>query len=209
MKLKGTMALAIVAALYVAAQILADVTSLRILMIAGFSIDGGTLIYPFTFTLRDLVHKVAGIAVARALIVTAAIVNLIMAGLFHIVSIMPADMAVGPQVEFGTVLAPVWRIVIASILAEVVAEFIDGEVYQAWMERVGEKWQWMRVLLSNSVSVPLDSALFVVVAFGGVLPVAVTMSIFAANVIVKGAVTLVSMPWIYVVKDTSIQDYTR
>lgn len=202
MKLKGTTALAIVAALYVAAQILADVTSLRILMIAGFSIDGGTLVYPFTFTLRDLVHKVAGVAVARVLIITAAIVNLLMAALFQIVSTLPADMAVGPQVGFGAVLAPVWRIVIASILAEVVAEFIDGEVYEVWIRRIGRKWQWMRVLLSNSVSVPLDSALFVAIAFGGVLPLAVVVSIFTANIIVKGMVTLVSMPWIYAVKDT-------
>lgn len=74
--------IAILAALYVAAQVLSDITSLKITEVAGFSMDAGTLIYPVTFTLRDLVHKVAGKQVARTLIVVAAGVNLFMAGLF-------------------------------------------------------------------------------------------------------------------------------
>jgi uncharacterized PurR-regulated membrane protein YhhQ (DUF165 family) len=56
----------IVSALYIAAQILADITSLKIITFAGLSMDAGTLIYPITFTLRDLVHKSAGIRVARS-----------------------------------------------------------------------------------------------------------------------------------------------
>jgi len=59
----------------------------------------------------------------------------------------------------------------------------------------------MRVLTSNSVSIPLDSAIFCFMAFGGVLSSAVVLSIFYSNVIVKGVVTLVSLPWIYVVKE--------
>ncbi|NMC40369.1 MAG: TonB-dependent receptor [Bacteroidales bacterium] len=40
-------------AAYIAAQILSDIGSLKIAWVAGFSIDGGTFIYPLTFTLRD------------------------------------------------------------------------------------------------------------------------------------------------------------
>jgi uncharacterized integral membrane protein (TIGR00697 family) len=196
----------LVAVGYVAAQMLADVASLKIVFIAGFSMDAGTLVYPFTFTLRDMVHKVAGIRVARLLIFAAATVNLLMAGLFRLVAWLPADMQVGPQEEFAAVLSPVWRIVFASIIAEVVAELVDGETYQAWVKRVGAKFQWMRVLASNGVSVPLDSALFCLLAFGGVLPGAVVLGIFYANVIVKGIVTVVSLPWIYLVREK--KDYS-
>src|SRR5690606_5017276 len=58
----------VVAAAYIAAQMMADITSLRIVMIAGMSVDAGTLVYPFTFTLRDLMHKTLGIQAARVLI---------------------------------------------------------------------------------------------------------------------------------------------
>ncbi len=191
----------IVSALYVSAQIFADITSLRILFIAGFSIDGGTLIYPFTFTLRDMVHKVAGASIARTIIFLAAGVNLLMAGLFWLVSVLPADTFVGEQTEFGLVLAPVFRIVLASIVAEVVSELIDTEIYSLWVKRFKDQYQWGRVLASNAISVPVDSAIFVIIAFVGDLPADVVFSIFLANIIVKGLVTLISIPGIYAVKD--------
>jgi uncharacterized integral membrane protein (TIGR00697 family) len=194
-------AVALLAAAYVAAQMLADVTSLKITEVAGFSMDAGTLVYPFTFTLRDLVHKVAGKEVARALIVAAAAVNLFMAGLFWVVDRLPAVPGVGPQTDmFGAVLAPVWRIVFASIIAEVVAEFIDTAAYSRWEARFGERRQWGRVLASNAVSVPIDSALFVVIAFAGVLTPGNVGETFLTNVVVKGLVTVVSIPWIYLVR---------
>jgi uncharacterized integral membrane protein (TIGR00697 family) len=198
-------AVVLVAVAYVSAQMLADITSLKIVRIVGFSVDAGTLIYPFTFTLRDMIHKIAGIKVARLLIFAAAVINLFMAGLFQIVALLPPDMQVGPQTEFSMVLTPVWRIVFASIVAEVISELIDGEVYQAWVNRMGERLQWMRVLVSNSISVPVDSAVFSLIAFASVLPGAVVLSIFYANVIMKGVVTLVSMPWIYLVRDKDLE----
>jgi len=191
----------IVCSAYLAAQIFADITSLRILLIAGFSIDGGTLIYPFTFTLRDMVHKTAGASIARTLIILAAIINVIMALLFWLVSTLPADMSIGPQLEFGFVLAVLPRIVIASIIAEVVSELVDTEIYELWVKRIGHKHQWGRVLASNAVSVPLDSAIFVLGAFLGVYPIDVVWSIFLANVIVKGIVTIISIPGIYMVRE--------
>ena len=72
--------LAILGGAYVAAQMMADIASLKIITIMGRAVDAGTLVYPFTFTLRDLVHKLAGKQVARALIFTAAAINLLMAG---------------------------------------------------------------------------------------------------------------------------------
>ena len=190
----------VVSAAYVAAQMMADIASLRIVSLFGLSIDAGTFIYPFTFTLRDLVHKVAGIKAARALILTAAVVNLLMALLFWFTSILPPDLSVGPQTAFGEVLSPVWRIVVASIAAEVLSELIDTEGYRLWVERVTERYQWMRVLVSNAVSVPVDSLVFAWLAFGGVLATNVVWSIVLANVLIKGAVTLFSLPGIYLVR---------
>ena len=191
----------VVSAAYVAAQMLADVASLKIVLFFGLSMDAGTFVYPITFTLRDLVHKTVGAKAARVLIVTAAAINLVMAGLFWFVSQLPGDPMVGPQAEFATVLSPVWRIVVASIAAEVMAELVDTEVYRLWVERVTRRYQWARVLASNAVSVPLDSIVFSWGAFGGTLPVAVVWNIVLSNVLVKGATTLISLPLIYVVPE--------
>jgi len=201
MKSRTSVVVAMLASAYVAAQLLADVSSLKITEVAGLSMDAGTLVYPFTFTLRDLIHKVAGKQVARALIAAAAVLNLVMAGLFWVVARLPSVPGVGPQTDlFGVVLAPVWRIVFASILAEVIAELIDTEAYSAWVRRFGQRHQWGRVLVSNAVAIPIDSAVFVVIAFAGVAASGDVWEIFGTNVLVKGAVTLVSIPWIYLVR---------
>lgn len=195
--------LLLVCVAYIAAQIFADIGSLKIAVIAGLSIDAGTLVYPFTFTLRDLVHKTGGLATARRIILTAAVINLLMALYFQLVAALPPDPSVGPQDTFAAALTPLWRIVIASILAEVVSELADSEVYHRVWQRLGARHQWARVLASNAVSVPLDSALFTLVAFAGVLPTEVVIGIFISNMVVKFGMTLISMPWIYVVKESS------
>lgn len=166
--------------------------------------DAGTLIYPLTFTLRDLAHKKIGAQGTRILIFAAAGINLFMAGLFWLVAYLPGDPIVGEQAEFAKVLAPVWRIVIASIIAEVIAELLDTEIYRFWVVRITRKYQWMRVLASNAVGIPVDSAIFCFIAFWGTFPPAVVLAIFWSNVIVKGIVTVLSIPGIYLVKEDNL-----
>ena len=191
----------VVISLYIAAQLLSDIASLKISLIAGFSMDAGTFIYPLTFTIRDLIHKRLGKLAARKIIFLAAGINLCMALFFHFVAWLPQDPAWGLGKEFSAILGPVWRIVIASIIAEVFSELIDTEIYHLWQSRITTKYQWMRVLSSNAVSIPIDSLIFCWGAFGFLLPNDVVWSIFFANVIVKGAVTLISLPSIYLVKE--------
>ena len=196
----------LVSVAYIAAQMMADIASLRILSIAGFSVDGGTLVYAFTFTLRDLVHKVAGIKVARGLVIAGGVINLIMAGMFWLISQLPPDPSVGPQAAFVEVLSPVWRIVIASITAEILSQLIDTEAYQIWVTKIGQKKQWLRVLVSNSISIPVDSLVFSWIAFGGALPSAVVWSIVLSNILIKFGLTFFSLPGIYLVPEKKSPD---
>lgn len=197
----GLRAAVTLTALYIAAQLLSDVASLKIAALAGFAVDAGTFLYPVTFTLRDLVHKRLGRRAARLAILLAAGANLFMAGYFAFVAWLPSDPSWGLGREFARVLGPVWRIVLASIAAEVFSEIADTELYHLWVTRVTRRFQWLRVLVSNAVSVPLDSLLFCWGAFGGVLPAATVWSIFAANLILKALVSAASLPAIYLVRE--------
>lgn len=194
----------IIVSVYIAAQILSDIASLKITRIAGFSMDAGTFIYPLTFTIRDLVHKRLGKMAARTVIVLAAAINLFMALFFQFAARLPADPSWGLGKEFAAIIGPVWRIVVASIIAEVISELIDTEVYHLWITRVTRRYQWVRVLVSNSVAIPVDSLIFCWAAFGVSLPNTVVWSIFYANLILKGLVTVVSLPGIYLVKESEV-----
>ena len=191
----------VLVSLYIAAQIISDVASLKIAVVFGLAIDAGTFIYPITFTLRDLVHKRLGKQAARLVIVLAGAINLFMAAFFAFSAWLPGDPDWGLAGEFSRVLGPVWRIVIASIAAEIAAEMVDTEVYHLWVTRITRRYQWARVLASNAVSVPLDSLIFCWAAFGGRLPAPTVWSIFLANIIVKGVVTFLSIPGIYLVRE--------
>lgn len=199
----GLTAAVTLTALYIAAQILADIGSLKIALVLGFSVDAGTFIYPITFTLRDLLHKRLGKQAARLAILLAGGINLFMAGFFAFSARLPSDPSWGLGLEFARILGPVWRIVLASIVAELASELADTEIYHLWVTRVTRRFQWLRVLSSNAVSVPLDTLIFCWGAFGGLLPADTVWSIVVANLLLKGLVSVVSLPAIYLVREKS------
>lgn len=195
---------------YVGAQVVADITSLKIGTAFGRAVDMGTWVYPVTFTLRDVVHKALGKRAARTLVVTAAFVNLAMAAYLQWVARQPSDASYPLDEEFRAVLGPVWRIVVASIVAEVISELVDTEVYHWFVRRVTTRHQWARVAVSNAVSVPIDNVVFVVGAFGAIpfladhaltLPWDAVWDIFVVNLTIKAAVSALSLPLIYLTPD--------
>ncbi len=197
---------------YVGAQVISQVTSLKIGTVFGQAVDMGTFVYPITFTLRDLIHKAAGRRVARLVIGTSAAVNLFLAAYLSWVSSYPTDPSYPLGQEYSAVLGPLWRIVIASLLAMVVSELIDTEVYHWWVTRITTRHQWLRVLVSNAVSVPIDNVVFAVGAFAPLfflsqyqqdisLPWTVVWEIFWVNLALKGLVSVATIPLIYVTPD--------
>lgn len=197
-------------AAYIGAQVIADITSVKVGSVYGRAVDMGTFVYPITFTLRDLIHKTLGRSAARTVIVTAAAVNLFMAFYLRFTVEVDAHESYPFGDEYALVLGPIWRIVIASILAEVVSELTNTEAYHWFVTRVTRRFQWARVAVSNGVAVPLDNVIFVVFAFGAIpfmgdhpltLPWDAVWDIFWVNMAVKGLVTVASIPLIYLTPD--------
>ena len=199
--------LIVTVSVYVAASLVANIMSIRAVSILGWAVDAGTLTYPITFTVRDMVLKVGGRAAARVVILTTALLNVVMALALWAAASLPADAEVGPQREFGDVLISTWSIVAASVIAQLVAEFADTEIYQRFVDRFGHRRQFGRVMASNAVSVPLDSVVFCVIAFGGILPgsldfgASVIVQIVLANIVIKGISSVATAPLIYIVPD--------
>lgn len=190
----------VVVALYAATQLLADIASLKIGVVFGLAVDMGTFIFPITFTLRDLAHKVLGRRNTRVLIVTAAMINL--AAVLYLIGVAqtPSDEGWGLGAEYAAIFTPVWRIVVFSIIGQIVSQLINTEVYHWFVVRITRRYQWLRVLISNSVAIPLDNLIFVVGAFGWAMPWSTVWDIFLFSLIVKYGVMLFSIPLIYTTK---------
>ncbi len=191
----------IAAACYIALVIYSNLGSLRILALGALAVDGGSLLYPFTFTMRDILHKKTGAQLTKLVILLSAILNLLLFAFVWLVATLPADPEAGAQLAYGQVLNPGFRLVVGSIAAMTVAELIDTAVYTRVRRRFGGRCQWLRVLLSNAISVPVDTLLFLVIAFAGRYPASVLLSMFWANILIKYAVSLLSFGGVYLVKE--------
>lgn len=186
---------------YIACQMISNISSVKIANVLSLAVDGGTFLYPLAFTIRDMAHKTIGKKNTQKLIIVSAIINIFTPIYFYIISQIPADKSWEFDEAFKMTLSPVIRISIASIIASTLSEFVDTEIYHFFTTKITKKYQWLRVLISNAFSIPVDNFLFVAIAFFRVLPINTLIGIFIFNFFVKYAVTIISVPMIYLVKE--------
>lgn len=182
--------------IYVACEIIANVTASKPVAVAGIVVPSAVFIYALTFTLIDLINQRLGKGGARQVIYTAFAANLLLAAYAQFAIWLPYPNFFNGQEAFAGVLGSTPRIVVASLTAYLVASLIDTEVFAWWRQRVGGH-RWARVLVSNTLSTLVDSVFFISIAFAGVFPV---LDLVVGQYIVKMGVTLVSIPLIYLIK---------
>jgi hypothetical protein len=182
--------------IYVACEIIANITAGRPVEIAGLQAPGGVFIYALTFTLIDLINELFGKRRARHVVLAAFAANILFALYAGLILRLPAPSFFTGQEAFAAVLGATPRIVAASLAAYLVSSLVDVEIFAAWKARTN-RHKWARVLLSNAVSTGVDSALFVTLAFGGLLPL---LPMITGQYAIKMGVTLASIPLIYLAR---------
>jgi queuosine precursor transporter len=180
-------------ALYIACEIIANITANKPIQLLGMTAPGGVFIYALTFTLIDLINEQFGKQGARRVVFAAFAANILFALYSSFILALPSPAYYTNQEAFASVLGSTPRIVAASLLAYMVSSLIDVEVFDAWKRKVGG-YRWLRVLASNTVSTGVDSALFVAVAFGGSLPL---VPLILGQYVIKMGITVISVPLIY------------
>lgn len=192
----------LIVGLYIACELIANVTASKPVQLPGdITVPAAVFIYALTFTLVDLINDRLGKAGARYVVYTAFAANVLLALYTALAVALPAPGFYAGQEAFAATLGSTPRIVLASLTAYLVASLTDVQLFAWWRERFGvERQRWLRVLVSNAVSTGVDSVVFIVIAFAGVLPVA---PLIAGQYLVKMVVTLVSIPLIYTVRARS------
>lgn len=179
-------------ALYVACELVANISAGRAVEVWHLQAPGGVFIYALTFTLIDLINERLGKVRARHVVLGAFAANLLLALYSTLILALPAPAYFTRQDAFAAVLGATPRIITASLLAYLVSTWIDVEIFAVWKARVGGS-PWVRVLASNAVSTAVDSILFVTIAFAGILPL---LPLITGQYLIKMAVTVVSLPLI-------------
>ena len=181
--------------LYVACELIANVTAVKPIVLGRLVVPAAVFIYALTFTLLDLINERLGKYGARRVVATGFCANVLLAVYAQFTVWAPAPAFFDGDPAVARVLGATPRVVVASLIAYLVSALVDAEIFAWWRARIGG-FRWLRVLASNTVSTAVDSAVFVTLAFAGVLPLG---PLIIGQYVVKMAVTVLSLPLIYLV----------
>ena len=176
------MRLAVLTGLYVAVVCSAQVGTNKIVDVpwTHLTAPGGTYLIGIALSLIEVAHRTApsrreGFLNAQAMVAMGFVASALLAAYLAILD------AMAPEDALFDRLSGTWRIVLGSLAAFAVSETIDNSL-GAWLrDRVPDA---ARVVATNAVSVPLDSVVFLLVAFG-------SLEFIEGQIVVKYAATLV------------------
>ncbi len=186
-----------ITAAFASVLLLSNIASSKIASIGGISFDAGTILFPLAYIFGDILTEVYGYARARRVIWIGFAMNVLMVATFWVVGKLPADATWGLQDSYMSILGVIPRIVLGSLVAYLVGEFINSFVLSKMKVKSRGKHFWARALGSTVLGQFFDTTIFLLIAFAGVLPWDLIWTIWCVNYIFKIAVELVLLPVTY------------
>jgi uncharacterized integral membrane protein (TIGR00697 family) len=195
----------LIMAVFVAVLLISNVASAAKIVNLGLPVltfDAGTLLFPVSYIFGDVLVEVYGYRRSRRVIwigfACAALLGLTLA----VVRWLPGDAQwvadVGPD-AFDKVLGTLasGRIILGSLLAYFAGEFSNAYIMAKLKVRTQGRWLWLRTIASTLVGELVDTVVFVCIAFLGVWPADLLMSIIISNYLFKTGVEAAATPLTY------------
>jgi queuosine precursor transporter len=102
-----------------------------------------------------------------------------------------------PQGAYESILGFTPRLLAASFCAYLVGELINAFILARLKVLTEGRWLWTRTIGSTIIGQGLDSAIFVAIAFWGILPPAVVVTTIATQWLLKVAYEVLATPLTY------------
>ena len=182
---------------FVSVLLISNVASTKIVDLKWFTFDGGTLLFPLSYIFGDILTEVYGYKRSRSVIWLGFFMALMMSIIFIIVGKLPSAAGWNNQTAYDAILGLTPRIVAASLIAYFFGEFSNSYVLAKMKIWTKGKWLWTRTIGSTVVGELIDSALFVLIAFLGILPNSLLLTLIVSNYIFKTGVEILFTPITY------------
>jgi len=187
----------ILVALFVAVLLISNIASTKILDLWKFTFDGGTVLFPLSYIFGDILTEVYGYRKSRRVIWLGFFSALLMSLVLFLVQKLPPAADWPNQEAFNTILGFVPRIVGASLLAYFAGEFSNSVILSRLKIYTQGKFLWLRTIGSTLIGEGIDTMVFCIVAFYGLLPSSVLWAVIASNYIFKCSVEILFTPVTY------------
>ncbi|MCK5273944.1 MAG: queuosine precursor transporter [Alphaproteobacteria bacterium] len=189
----------LVAALFVTSLIVSNIIAVKLIDVAGMILPAAIVIFPISYILGDVLTEVYGFARARQVIWLGFLCNLFAVIAISIGGLLPAAGFWGGQEAYDMILGAVPRILAASFLAYLVGEFVNAYVLARLKVAMEGRHLWVRTIGSTLAGQLLDSAIFITIAFAGIMPVEVLLGAIVTQWLVKSAYEALATPLTYAV----------
>lgn len=189
----------VITASFVAVLLLSNIGSTKIVEVGPFTFDGGTVLFPMAYVFGDILTEVYGYRRSRRVIWIGFFWIAAAAGFFALLDALPAAPGYELGDSFNAILGQAPRIVLASLVAFWAGEFVNSTVLARMKILTGGRWLWTRTLGSTVVGQAVDTSLFLVVAFWGVLPVDLLAVVFVSNYVFKVGIEALMTPATYTI----------
>lgn len=158
------------AGLFVMTLIVSNIASIKVVAIGPLVFDAGTVLFPLSYIVGDIVTEVYGYRKMRSLLYVGVVSLILTMTTFWVVQILPASPDWPNQVAYESILGVVWRIVLASVAALFLGEIMNAYVMARMKVRSKGKNLWVRMISSSMVGSAIDTVVFSTVAFLGTMP---------------------------------------
>ncbi|MGB3496270.1 MAG: queuosine precursor transporter [Elainellaceae cyanobacterium] len=186
-----------ITALFVAVLLISNVTSTKILDLGLFTFDGGTLLFPLSYVFGDILTEVYGYGRSRKVIWLGFTSALLMSLTLMLVGALPPADEWPYQEAYQQILGLTPRIVSASLIAYFAGEFSNAVILAKLKIATQGRWLWTRTISSTLMGQAVDTAIFVLVAFTGVVPNSLLLTLIVSNYVFKCAVEIMFTPITY------------
>ncbi len=168
-----------VTAIFVTTLIISNIIAVKLVSIAGLILPAAVVLFPVAYIFGDVLTEVYGYARARQVIWTGFFCNLLAVAAIWIAGLLPAapfwtggvyQTPTQAQQAYQVILGFTPRLLLASFIAYLVGEFLNSIVLAKLKVRTAGRFLWIRTISSTLIGQGADSAIFITVAFLGILP---------------------------------------
>lgn len=183
--------------LFIAILLISNTIATKIIALGPLTVAGAIFIFPISYVFGDILTEVYGYRSSRRIIWTGFAALILMSIFYKIGEILPSAAFWPHQEAYKTILGLAPRIAIASIIAYPIGEFCNSYLLSKMKVRMSGKHLWMRTIGSTLVGEGVDTIVFVLIAFWGVLPSNTLPGIILSGYLLKVAIEIALTPVTY------------
>lgn len=183
-------------AVFIMSLLIANVVAGKVVDLFGFIVPAAVVAYGITFLCTDVINEIWGKEEAQKTVKLGLKIQLASTALILLaIWSPPAVFAADFNVAFKTVLGQNVRVVFASLTAYTISQTHDVISFNFWRNKTKGKHKWLRNNASTLVSQIIDTAIFITIAFWGMVPNLLWMII--SQYVVKAIIALLDTPFFY------------